>query len=146
MLKSDSELFKIFCIFFFFWCNRFYGKPVSTEQANTKTCCKWSCATGVTSSCGWVTQCSLTIQRKGNIWLANKATVYISSSVSSRIWAWTITVNTWSSQNLTDINGILEVMLNWTLPDDCKFQTCFEGGDFQSPHLLSLKEHRHTET
>lgn len=69
MLKSDSELFKIFCIFLFFWYNRFYGKPVSRKQANTKTCCKWYCATGVTSSCGWVIQwfSYWTIQRKGKI-------------------------------------------------------------------------------
>lgn len=94
MLKSDSELFKIFCIFFFFWYNRFYGKPVSKKQANTKTCFKWYCATGVTSSCGWVIQwfSSLTKQRKGKIWLAIKIKVYISSSADSRILTWTITL------------------------------------------------------
>lgn len=113
--------------FHFFWHNRFYGKHVSGKQANTKTYCKWFSATRVTSSCGWVIQqfSCLNTQWKGKIWLANKSMVYIpGSSVCSRVLAWNLSLSSWSSQNPTDVNGILEVMQNGTFlmpADSCRY-------------------------
>lgn len=75
-----NNFYNIFISFFpFFWYIRFYGKHVSRRQENTKTCCKWFSATGVTSSCGWVIQqlSCLNTEWKGKMWLAKKAMLCI---------------------------------------------------------------------
>lgn len=89
--KVIWDLLKILSLLLFFWYIRFYGRHVSRRQANTKTCCKWFSATGVTSSCGWVIQqfSCLNTEWKGKMWLAKKAMLCIPRQlVCSRTLAW----------------------------------------------------------